>query len=178
LSGRNKARSAKGIEMSEITLKLYGINDDSDTCSECGKTNLKRVMWIGSEDTDPAPYGTTCGARELSVNPLGGSKKVWSNVIRQGIVQIIEARTRFMSDECFLRQNMAVPKPMIFVEWREVQKGELTMAEFVAARDEQFPIMQSFDVGSFFNEKRGIDALNDRLRIAENAPVGIKVVRN
>lgn len=30
----------------ENTIKILGINSDTDTCSKCGKTNLKKVVWM------------------------------------------------------------------------------------------------------------------------------------
>ena len=51
--------------------KLLGINNDTETCDACGKTGLKRVMWLERLDSDGngtgdiKAYGTTCGARTL-----------------------------------------------------------------------------------------------------------------
>jgi hypothetical protein len=53
---------------------LKGINDDQDTCSCCGKTGLKRVMWLmeldaeGNESGEVFPMGTTCGAKKLGMS--------------------------------------------------------------------------------------------------------------
>ena len=50
---------------------LKGINDDAQTCTICGKVELKRVMWLvelgseGDEISEPFHCGTTCGARML-----------------------------------------------------------------------------------------------------------------
>lgn len=163
--------------MSEkINFKLYGINDDHDTCEQCGKTNLKRVMWIGTADTDPAPYGTVCGARKMGVNATGGAERVNSRIINEGIAQVWEAYGNFVENETFGRGGMSVPKPMIFVEWLSYQKGEITLSEFVEARNEQFQIMRAsqMDTGSFFSR---VEKLNEMLAIAENVQSGLKVVR-
>lgn len=54
--------------------KCYGINEDTDECTACGKKNLKRVVWLapldedGNEVADPAPYGTDCAARMMKWN--------------------------------------------------------------------------------------------------------------
>ena len=51
--------------------RYYGVNDDESVCSHCGKTGLKRVVWLavldeeGNEVSEPAPYGTTCAAEML-----------------------------------------------------------------------------------------------------------------
>lgn len=40
---------------------FLGINDDRDTCECCGRTNLKRVVWIEDTETGEVKhYGTTC----------------------------------------------------------------------------------------------------------------------
>ena len=50
---------------------LLGVNDDHDTCSLCGRTNLKRVAWLapldadGNEAGEAAPYGTDCAGALL-----------------------------------------------------------------------------------------------------------------
>ncbi len=52
---------------SQYTIK--GINDDTDICTLCGKTHLKKVVWlseiINGENQEPAPYGTTCAGNLL-----------------------------------------------------------------------------------------------------------------
>lgn len=51
---------------------LKGINDDQTECAICGKTELRRVMWIveldpdGSEIGEPFNCGTTCGSKLLN----------------------------------------------------------------------------------------------------------------
>lgn len=44
--------------------RILGINDDRDACDCCGKTGLKRVVWI--EDTESGEircFGTTCASK-------------------------------------------------------------------------------------------------------------------
>lgn len=43
--------------------RILGINDDKDTCCQCGRTELKRVVWIEHEDGSVQWYGTSCAAR-------------------------------------------------------------------------------------------------------------------
>ena len=51
--------------------RLLGVNQDQDTCSHCGKQNLKKVVWLqaidqdGSEVGGPEPVGANCAARML-----------------------------------------------------------------------------------------------------------------
>lgn len=53
----------------QFTLK--GINNDVETCEKCGKTGLKRVMWLevldeeGNGTGSVIPMGTCCGAKAL-----------------------------------------------------------------------------------------------------------------
>ena len=43
---------------------IKGINDEQDTCSCCGKTGLKRVVWIEDTETgDINHFGTSCATR-------------------------------------------------------------------------------------------------------------------
>jgi hypothetical protein len=52
-------------------IRVRGINNDHDTCSHCGKTGLKRVVWCeyldaeGNGTGDVEPIGTSCAARLL-----------------------------------------------------------------------------------------------------------------
>lgn len=44
--------------------KILGVNDDRDSCECCGRTGLKRVVWI--EDTETGTirhFGTTCATK-------------------------------------------------------------------------------------------------------------------
>jgi len=50
--------------------KVMGVNNDHDTCSCCGRTGLKRVVWLARVDVDgfvgtPEPVGTSCAAMLL-----------------------------------------------------------------------------------------------------------------
>ena len=52
-------------------IKVLGVNDDTDTCECCGRTGLKRVVWLERLDTDgngasgPFAAGVDCAARLL-----------------------------------------------------------------------------------------------------------------
>lgn len=55
-----------------------GVNDDESYCSCCGKTGLKRVVWLsaldgdGNVDAQAAPFGTTCAAYLLRITSEKG----------------------------------------------------------------------------------------------------------
>lgn len=41
--------------------QVKGVNDERDTCECCGKTGLKRVVWIEDTETNEIKcFGTTC----------------------------------------------------------------------------------------------------------------------
>ena len=48
--------------------KVMGTNSDHDTCNHCGRTGLKRVVWLQAVDSDGndigdvEPIGTSCAA--------------------------------------------------------------------------------------------------------------------
>jgi len=48
--------------------KLLAINSDSEVCEICGKSHLKRVMWIETEETGVRAYGVCCGTKALGFN--------------------------------------------------------------------------------------------------------------
>jgi hypothetical protein len=53
----------------KTTYIIKGINDETSTCERCGKTNLKKVVWVAKVvdgvEGDPIAVGTTCAARLL-----------------------------------------------------------------------------------------------------------------
>lgn len=58
--------------------RYHGTNDEADTCSCCGRKNLKRVAWLSEIDGDgeAAPYGTTCAALMLCGRKINRSEAV------------------------------------------------------------------------------------------------------
>lgn len=50
-----------------MTAKLLSVNSDSETCEVCGKTGLKRVMWIETEEKGIMAYGVCCGKKALGI---------------------------------------------------------------------------------------------------------------
>jgi hypothetical protein len=44
--------------------KVLGVNDDQNFCECCGKTGLKRVVWVEDTETgDIKHFGTTCAIK-------------------------------------------------------------------------------------------------------------------
>lgn len=59
--------------------KIIAVNDETDACSCCGRTGLKRVAWVvavvDGVEYDPAPYGTTCAAKAVTQTRGGDEYK-------------------------------------------------------------------------------------------------------
>jgi hypothetical protein len=64
-------------EKKMTNFKIVAVNNDTDTCSCCGRTGLKRVAWVAQTiegiEHDPAPFGTTCAANAV-VRTFGGDE--------------------------------------------------------------------------------------------------------
>lgn len=41
---------------------ILGVNADKDTCDCCGKTGLKKVVWLEIDGAEPVAYGVNCAA--------------------------------------------------------------------------------------------------------------------
>jgi hypothetical protein len=65
--------------MGNNNYKLLGVNDDKDTCCQCGRSELKRVVWLEPVDSDgnaigePIHLGTTCAAYAMMGNRRSSS---------------------------------------------------------------------------------------------------------
>ena len=70
--------------MNTTAYRYLGCNDEEDSCCQCGRQGLKRVVWLqplndaGEPDGDPAHFGTTCGAWLLlgKISPKKPKKSV------------------------------------------------------------------------------------------------------
>ena len=127
------------------TYRLKAVNSDHDTCSVCGKTDLKKVMWLselGNDNNDfldPFPAGTTCGARLLGVSTSGGAKRTSIRVKELAYKQISDYVWSIKTNrELFwLYKRTYLPKDCVI----QMRIGEMTMAEALKIRDERYPIM-------------------------------------
>lgn len=44
-----------------MKFKVLGVNDDRDTCECCGKSNLKKVVWVENTETSEVKhFGVNC----------------------------------------------------------------------------------------------------------------------
>lgn len=64
-----------------MTYQILGINQDSDNCSCCGKTNLNRVVWLKDSNGEINHYGTICAGR------LIGNTRVKNTAERCTLIQ-------------------------------------------------------------------------------------------
>ena len=85
--------------------RYIGITDESTTCDNCGKVELKATVVImpldegGADEGDVVYYGSTCAARALSVR--GGGAKVRKdagNATRRLKAQAVAARAALARD--------------------------------------------------------------------------------
>lgn len=121
--------------------KLKGINDDYDTCEVCGKTNLKRVMWLveisedGDEITEAFPAGTMCGAKLLGLR-LRSEAKVNRKIDEIAREQVAAAQRKIMDG--FVKIGfMMVPPELV----NDFNTGKITTEEMVAKKEEMYPIL-------------------------------------
>jgi acetyl-CoA carboxylase carboxyltransferase component len=58
-------------------LKITAINDEQDYCSICGKTHLKKVVWLEDSTTGELHHvGTECAAKLLKISKLETTKQI------------------------------------------------------------------------------------------------------
>ena len=78
-----------------MAYSLKGVNSDSDTCELCGKTGLKRVMWLEMLDDDGngtgivMSMGVCCGAKSLG---LTGKHSSFEQVVDS--IDLIEKKNK------------------------------------------------------------------------------------
>jgi hypothetical protein len=75
----NNATKKEEGKMSKPFFTIVAVNNDVDTCSCCGRTDLKRVAWVAMTvdgiEHAPAPFGTTCAANAVA-HGRGGNEFV------------------------------------------------------------------------------------------------------
>lgn len=88
--------------------RCVGVNDEADTCSQCGRTGLRRVAWLvplldGAADGEVAPFGTTCAAHLLRGRV--GRKPGRRQATRELDAALERCRSEFAVEAC----SLAVP---------------------------------------------------------------------
>jgi len=133
--------------------QVMGINDDEDTCSECGKVELQRVVWLQNELTGELIHvGTVCAAR-LQKIPVKEQRKAEKDFIKAAIKTARSElsplrRAYFLHMEDY---NTAVSKAhsdrsVPFAErMRKVHNDPRVLASDNAKNDLEFMSGKSFD---------------------------------
>ncbi len=97
--------TAKGNAMG---WKVLGTNDDRETCECCGKTGLKRVVWLESEAGDVVAYGTESAARALQVRGTKAEKT--RKFAELALETKYEARREVFRTHCRLAHSHYIPR--------------------------------------------------------------------
>jgi hypothetical protein len=89
------------------TYRILGINDDTDTCECCGKTGLKRVVWIatvseGGFVSEPVPHGTTCAYTKINGRKPHTVAKAENSLLAKQAEDKAQMRSDYFRNECFL----------------------------------------------------------------------------
>ena len=80
--------------------QIKGIDDTQDTCSCCGKTGLKRVVWIEDKQTGNIEcFGTSCATNPekcfgVSVSDINKAIRTYKSELAQKKNDAIAARHR------------------------------------------------------------------------------------
>ena len=142
----NAKRTEDRMSKQTKNLKIMGINDDSDTCECCGKTNLKKVVWIAEADidgnvfTEPVAYGTTCAGKILGVRKR--SQKAVESELRVKATDTINTHIRNLRANWRIvhTENGSMFCPAEFIDLTTIDPQSAR----VAIRS-QYPILEFLD---------------------------------
>lgn len=124
----------------ETTFKVMGVNDDVDYCGHCGKTGLKRVVWLAPLDADgtvvgeAAPYGTTCAAWALNIT---NEKVSHSNARIDRAIALLQEQS-VNEHIAALRKGWIVLGQYLVPPDSDFSKPT---PELLAARDARYPVL-------------------------------------
>lgn len=119
--------------------RIKGINNDVETCECCGKTGLKRVVWLVSvtqdgEESEATPYGTTCAAKRLGVK---GTKSQVENKIDELLIKAISEKINEIRKDFTAFNLTLLPNDLRI----QVAKDEISLNEAIEIRNNRFPIL-------------------------------------
>lgn len=121
--------------------RIKGINDDEDTCHCCGKTNLKRVVWLveldadGNEIGDAFPYGTTCASKAMGWRETSKAK-IEKRQAAEVAKEIERQKSELFAKFVKVGYNM-LPRDLAIA----VQDGEMSINDAVIERNKRYPVL-------------------------------------
>lgn len=110
-------------------LKVLGVNDDTDTCEVCGKTGLKRVVWLerldadGNGESGPFAAGVDCAGKLLA----------WSAMKVQRTAEAAD-RARTEAERCKIHEIGDVRSVRPFVVESVSSQGDPAFLAFANGR--------------------------------------------
>lgn len=127
--------------------KVYGVNDDTDTCEVCGKTNLKKVVWLMPLDEEgnelaatPMPVGVDCAGRMLgwSFSRRKAESKLLEMLNETKKTAVSKAIRAILEDDGWgVFDCVCFPRTTIV----KIVKGEITKQQAYEARNAQYPLL-------------------------------------
>lgn len=88
--------------------RILGINDDRDFCQCCGKTGLRRVVWIENLETGTIRhFGTTCAGKNAPAlfGEIKEAVKEHNKELSAAVEQELAKRRRARTDAFLARKN-------------------------------------------------------------------------
>lgn len=106
--------------------RIKGSDDHETTCACCGRTDLKRVIWLTAidadgNDTTVEAYGTTCAARLLTPKSTASTSRHLTN-----LAKAISFIKKYNTGEYTLRQ-IANGVHVKFGVWATVEDDVLSV---------------------------------------------------
>lgn len=88
--------------------KIVGINSEVETCEHCGKTGLKKVVWLDELDQEGnltgnvRAFGVNCAAYALLGNKNRTPSQNEKYILEQAYQDKSELRATYFETKCFL----------------------------------------------------------------------------
>lgn len=142
--------------------RYYGINDDESVCSHCGKTGLKRVVWLaqldedGNEISEPTPYGTNCAAEMLGwrYSTRNQTESRFNTMLNEAIKKEgSEKLTSLIKDGTFIVYCGKYIMPVGEI-CRKLARREIDIIEAIQLRNAQYPHLFDVDLATLNNTQK------------------------
>ena len=110
-----------------------GMNNDTETCERCGKTDLKKVMWLieldpdGGELGEAFAVGTTCGA-----TLLGYTQKDFNKATKSAVLELERKKSWAVQNHPLTKEAKTLRKELQkTLSGRELRKS----TEFIKTKE-------------------------------------------